>query len=301
MSENIDLKPESVVVGADGSPGSEAALEWATRYATARRRPLTLVTATGDPGDSVEILGHVEAARVLLERARPASEHAVGAVERLAPDLDVTVTTPLEDARQALLDLSHHASIIVLGTRGRGPVGALLLGSVSAAVASHAHCPVAVVRPVDRDSTGERGHVVVGVDGSPASTAALDFAFELASVEGRELDVVHCWSSHDTFIDPVSYGQRLDHMDAHERVLNESLAGYTEKYPDVVVKRHLPDTGPVTGLVEMSETASAVVVGSRGRTGLKSLIGSVSRSVLEHAHSTVVIVRPDHEVPAPTS
>ena len=69
----------------------------------------------------------------------------------------------------------------------------------------------------------------------------------------------------------------------------------------MVVKRHLPDTGPVAGLVEMSETASAVVVGSRGRTGLKSLIGSVSRSVLEHAHSTVVIVRPDHEAPAPTS
>ena len=143
--------------------------------------------------------------------------------------------------------------------------------------------------------------MVVGVDGSPASTAAVDFAFELASMEGRELDVVHCWSSHDTFIDPASYGQRLDHMDAHERVLKESLAGYTEKYPDVVVHRHLMDISPVAGLVELSEDASAVVVGSRGRTGPKSIIGSVSRSVIEHAHTTVVVVRPEHEEPAPTS
>jgi nucleotide-binding universal stress UspA family protein len=292
MSETIDMKPESVVVGADASPGSEAAVEWATRFATARRRPLTLVTATGDPGDSVEILGSAEAARVLLEKAGRASDHAAGVAERLAPDLDVTVMTPLEDARQALIDLSERASIIVLGTRGRGPVRALVLGSVSVAVASHAECPVAVVRPAERDGARERGHVVVGVDGSPASTAAVDFAFELASVEGRELDVVHCWSSHDTFIDPVSYGQRLDHIDAHDRVLQESLAGYSEKYPDVVVHRHLPDTGPVAGLVELSETASAIVVGSRGRTGPKSLIGSVSRSVIEHAHCTVVVVRP---------
>ena len=286
------MKKGSVVVGADGSPGSEAAIEWATRYATARQRPLTLVTATGDPGDSVEILGSAEAARGLLETAGGASDPAAGVVERVAPGLDVTVMTPLEDARQALIDLSDRASIIVLGTRGRGPVRVLVLGSVSVAVASHAECPVAVVRPAERDGEGELGHVVVGVDGSPASTAAVDFAFELASMEGREFDVVHCWSSHDTFIDPTSYQQRLDQLAAHEWLLTETLAGYAEKYPDVVVHQHLPDTGPVAGLVELSETASAVVVGSRGRTGPKSLIGSVSRSLVEHAHCTVVVVRP---------
>jgi nucleotide-binding universal stress UspA family protein len=209
--------------------------------------------------------------------------------------------TPLEDARQALIDLSDRASIIVVGTRGRGRVRALVLGSVSVAVASHARCPVAVVRPADRDGERELGHVVVGVDGSQASTAAVDFAFELASMEGRELDVVHCSSSRDTFIDPVSNGEQRDHMDVRDRVLTESLAGYAEKYPDVVVHRHLPDTGPVAGLVELSETASAVVVGSRGRTGRKSIMGSVSRSVIEHAHATVVVVQPDHEEPAHTS
>jgi nucleotide-binding universal stress UspA family protein len=168
------------------------------------------------------------------------------------------------------------------------------------AVASHARCPVAVVRPGDRDSEGELGHVVVGVDGSPASTAAVDFAFEVASMEGRELDVVHCWPSHDRFIDPTSSPQRRDQLAAHDRLVTETLAGYAEKYPDVVAHQHVLDTSAVAGLVELSETAFAVVVGSRGRTGPKSLIGSVSRSLIEHARTTVVVVRPEHEDPAPT-
>jgi nucleotide-binding universal stress UspA family protein len=292
MNTTAKLKQGSVVVGVDGSPAGEAAVEWAVRYATARRRPLMIVKATGDPGDSVEILGSAEARRVLRTNARRVTDHTLGVVKRLAPDLEVDVSTPLEDARQALIDFSDRASIIVLGTRGRGPVRSLVLGSVSTAVAAHALCPVAVVRPAEHDTGDERAHVVVGVDGSPASTAAVEFAFDLASMEGRELDGVHCWSTNDTFIDPVSYQQRLDHADQHERLLNEAMAGYAEKFPDVVVHRHLPDASPVGGLVERSETAAVVVVGSRGRSGVKTVIGSVSRSVLEHAHCTVVVVRP---------
>jgi nucleotide-binding universal stress UspA family protein len=291
---NIDTKPKqgSVDVGADGSPGGDAAVEWAVRHATARRRPLTLVTATGDPEDSAEILGSAEARRVLQLKARRASEHALGVVDRIAPGLDIDVRLPLQDPRQALIDISDHASVVVVGTRGRGPVRSLLLGSVSTVVAAQARCPVVVVRPGDRDDDGDLSRVVVGVDGSSASTAAVGFAFDLASMEGRELEAVHCWSAEETFIDPTSYQQRLERLDAHERLLTEVLAGYAEKYPDVVVSTHLPDASPVAGLVERSETAAALVVGSRGRSGVKSLVGSVSRSLIEHAHCTVVVVRP---------
>ena len=292
MSTVIKLKQGSVVVGADGSPAGDAAVEWAARHATARRRPLTLVVATGDPGDSAEILGSAEAQRVLHRKARAVSDHVLTVVERVAPGLDVDVMLPLQDARQALIDVSDRASLIVVGTRGRGPVRSLLLGSVSTTVAAHAHCPVAVVRPVDRDEDGALGRVVVGVDGSPASATAVELAFDLASMEGRELEAVHCWSTGDTFIDPTSHRQRLDVLDAHERLLTEALAGYAEKYPDVLVHPHLRDAGPVAGLVERSESAAVLVVGSRGRSGVKSVIGSVSRSVIEHAHCTVVVVRP---------
>jgi nucleotide-binding universal stress UspA family protein len=285
------IKQGSVVVGVDGSPGSDAALGWAMRYATTRRKPLVILNGAGDPAFYTAYTAPAEARQMLRLQARQVTDHALGTAKLLAPDLDIEVTAPLHDARDALIESSTRASLVVVGTRGRGPVRSLLLGSVSTAVAEHASCPVAVVRESDRDAT-EQAHVVVGTDGGPASTAALEFAFELASIEGRPLDVVHSWSAHDTFIDAASYAQRLQLMDEHERMLSESLAGYAEKYPDVAVTRHMPDGGAVQTLVEMSEGAAAVVIGSRGRTGAKVLAGSVSRIVVERAHSTVVVVRP---------
>lgn len=286
------MKQGSVVVGVDGSPGSDAALEWAVHHAVIRRLPLLIVNGAGDPSHSAEFVGATDARRLLRTAARRVTDHALGVVRRRAPELDVEVTTPLHDARQALLDLSDRASLVVVGTRGRGPVKALLLGSVSTAVAEHSSCPVAVVRPAERDESGPEGpaHVVVGIDGSAASTPALELAFEMASTEGRPLDVVHSWSNNDTFIDRTSYEQRLERLDDHYRLLTEALSGYAEKYPDVPVDRLMPDAGAVQTLVDLSEKASVVVVGSHGKTGVRAVLGSVSRAVVERAHCTVVVV-----------
>ena len=302
MTTNV--KQGSVVVGVDGSPGSDIALEWAVHHADVRRRPLLLVTAAGEPTAGHQLFGQAETRADLRIAARRVSDRALGRVRRLAPDLDVEVTAPLADPREALLDLAPRASLLVVGTRGRGSVRALLLGSVSTAVSAYASCPVAVVRAehattsptgtdtdTDTDTDTATGAVVVGVDAGPSSTAALEMAFELASVDHRRLDVVHSWSTDDTFIDRYSYEQRLEHLEAHERALGEALAGYAEKYPDVTVVRHLPDNGPVHSLVSLSSGASVVVVGSRGLTGIRSVFGSVSRDVVEGAHSTVVVVR----------
>jgi nucleotide-binding universal stress UspA family protein len=279
----------AVVVGVDGSPGGDAALGWATRYATARRRPLVILHGAGEPAFSTAYMAIAEERRLLRAQARAITDQALVMVERDGGDLDLEVSAPLCDARQALIDASTRASIVVVGTRGRGPLRSLLLGSVSMAVAEHASCPVAVVRPGDRE---QEAHVVVGTDGGPASTAALEFAFELASVEGRGLDVVHSWLANDTLVYATSESDRVELIRQRERLLGESLAGYAEKYPDVSVTRHLPDASAVQTLVDMSVDASAVVIGSRGRTGPKALIGSVSRIVVERAHSTVVVVRP---------
>ncbi|MDQ6686470.1 MAG: universal stress protein [Actinomycetota bacterium] len=285
---NTSSRLGSVVVGVDGSIGSDEALEWAAGHAASKHRSLLVLNGAGDPGNAREFLGSVEAERVLLTAATRVTDHAVDVVRRVAPDLDVQVATPLQDPREALLDASTRASMVVVGTRGRGPVMALLLGSVSSAVAAHASCPVAVIRATESDQDGKRGHVVVGV--GPASTAALEFAFDTASTEGRSLDVVHSWSTNDTFVDRASFAARLAEIDEHERLLGESLAGYAEKYPDVPVTRQTPDARPVQTLVRLSEEAALVVVGSRGRTGLKATFGSVSREVAERAHCTVVVV-----------
>lgn len=287
---NTTLKHGAVVVGVDGSAVSEAALDWAVAHAVAQRRPLMIVNGAGDPTHSAEFLGTTEAQRVLQMAARRVTDQALGVVHRLAPDLEVEVTTPQCDAREALVDLSQRASLVVVGTRGRGPMKALLLGSVSSAVAAHADCPVAVVRPAGRRADGEPAHVVVGVDGGPSSTAILEMAFEVASAQGRPLDVVHTWSAD--FVDPASYLQHVERSEAHERTLAESLAGFAEKYPDVTVHRHVTAGAAVGTLVSMSQDAELVVVGTRGRTGLRSAFGSVSRDVVERAHCTVMVMRP---------
>lgn len=87
--------------------------------------------------------------------------------------------------------------------------------------------------------------VVVGVDGGATSSAVLDTAFELASLDGLPLHVVHNWAEVDLFVDRFSYEQRQEHGDAHERLLAEAVAGYAEKYPDVMVTRDTPDGNPI--------------------------------------------------------
>jgi nucleotide-binding universal stress UspA family protein len=286
------LKNGSVVVGVDGSPSSDAALAWAARYAAARHLPLALVHGAGALRSGSELLGPPETVEALRTVAREVTDHALAVVEELGLTVDAEVSSPLRDPREALLDCAEKASILVVGTRGLGPVRILLLGAVSAAVAAHASCPVAVVRtPPEQPGTGAR-HVVVGADGGPASTAAMEFAFELASIEGRALDVVHSSADHDTFVDLDSDEQRVRHEDDHERLLGEALAGYGEKYPDVAVERHLSDASAVQTLLGLSANASTVVVGSRGRTGARALLSSVSRDLVERADCTVIVVRP---------
>jgi nucleotide-binding universal stress UspA family protein len=287
---NTTMKRGSVVVGVDGSPGGALALDWGVRHAVLRNRPLLLVNAAGDPARTSAYVGTVDARRMLEGAARQVTDQALGVVRRLAPNLEVDVTTPLQDPRQALLDLSDRASVIAVGTRGRGPVRALLLGSVSTAVAEHASCPVAVIRPA-RDDAGVPAAVVVGVDGGVTSSAALETAFDLADAQGRPLHVVHSWSDVDMFVDRFSDEERLERADAHERLMAESLAGYAEKYPDVVVTRQLADGSPVQVLLSMSRDAATLVVGSRGLTGLQAVLGSVSRDLVERAACTVVVAR----------
>ncbi len=269
------VAPGSVVVGVDGSPFSDAAVTWAVTYAAAHHAPLVLLHGVGDLGDSL-IPYRVDAREMLTRESHRITSHALTLVHSRDPDVDVSVHAVLEDARSALLGVEH-AGMLVVGTRGRGSIRTLVLGSVSQAVLSHADVPVTVVRRAEGREDPDAAPVVVGVDLDDTARPALDIGFEIASMTGRSLDAVHAWSAvHEL-------------PEERERGLAEVMAGYAEKYPDVAVATRMVDSSPVPALVRESETAAHLVVGSRPHGRRARHFGSVGRAVVEHAHCPVTI------------
>ena len=179
--------------------------------------------------------------------------------------------------------------MIVVGCNGRGAVARVLLGSVSSGVVRSARCPVAVIHAEASylpDAT--RAPVLVGIDCSPASELALAIALDEASRRGVELTALHAWS--DVAVYQIPW---LDWKLEAERSLAEYLVGWRERYPDVKVNRVITLDHPGRALIEESETAQLVVVGSHGRGGLSGmLLGSVSNAVVHAGRAPVIVARP---------
>lgn len=286
--------PVAVLVGVDSSPGSEIALRWATEYADLGGCRLVVVHVVGSPVLSDGNAGLVASDEGLLAAGRMVSDRAVAAAVQHRPGVAVSALTLTGDPRAVLLDLARDASALVVGSRGRGPVASLLLGSVSVALASHAPCPLVVVRAQSDAVAAVDLSVVVGVDADGDATEALTLGFELAAARYRPLQVVHALGAPALFPYPdvVDTGAVARSREEAEAFLDRTLKAFVDRFPDVVVQRRLVQETPTQALVAASRTASTVVVGRRERGTVRShLIGSVSRAVVEQAHSTVVVVR----------
>lgn len=287
---DVERTDRPVVVGVDGSEASRRAVVWAAGEAARRGASLRLVTAFGWPADHV--VGHPGLGEQYREEMEAVARRDLASAEDLAAVADVPVTTVLHGGFPigTLVEEARRAQLLVLGSRGRGGVAGLLLGSVSAAVAAHAACPVVVVR---EDAPGAvTGPVVLGVDGSPSSDAATAFACEAAAVRGVPLVAVHAWT--DLVVDPeMAALMDWDAVAERERtVLAERLTGWVEKFPDVVLEQVVVRDLPAHALVERSGAAQLVVVGSRGRGGVASLLlGSTSHGVLQRGRCPVAVVR----------
>ncbi|WP_426566208.1 universal stress protein [Angustibacter sp. McL0619] len=299
----IETPARPVVVGVDGSTASSAAVTWACAAAASLNRPLHVVHAfvVGATYPGVGGLGPLSVAdrRDLEAIAAATLEEAVGSARARAPALTISSDAVSGSAGKVLVDASETAHIVVVGARGLGSVMGLLLGSVSTWTAMHAECPVVVVKGSkdgqDRAAPLHRGGVVVGIDGSANSQLCLDYAFEHAAAVGVPLDVLHAWS-----LERPAYSARPGAAFAaveateqrHQLLLSEALAGWTEKYPDVVLRTSLVHGLAVPALLERAEDAELLVVGSRGRGGVANLVlDSVSHTVLQRAASPVAVVR----------
>jgi nucleotide-binding universal stress UspA family protein len=279
-----------IVVGIDESPLSQQALRCGIEEADLRRLPLRIVHAY-DP--TPYFMPPLEGYPLSVERVPESTgeellERAIATARGQLGTDRVTGQRIAGRPLNVLLDQSYDANLIIVGTRGRRATASAVLGSVGAGLIAHARCPVVVARPYRVDPMPGAG-VVVGVDGSAISQQAVAYAFEEASLRGVPVVAVHCWEAAKS--DRPSRRPLLPPPE-HERWLAESLAGYSEKYPEVPVIRKLPIGQADTALTNQTLGAPLLVVGSRGRGGrIGLLLGSVSQSVLHRAYCPVAVVK----------
>jgi nucleotide-binding universal stress UspA family protein len=138
-----------IVVGVDGSPNSELALDWAMGHAAALHAPLTVVAVHEVPKSywgGIPVVGPPDAGP-LEKLHQAADEMAQRAASRLgdAQPASVTVRAVSGFVVKELLDAAHDADLIVLGTRSTSGLSRLLVGSVSTEVVQHSLCPVVIV------------------------------------------------------------------------------------------------------------------------------------------------------------
>jgi nucleotide-binding universal stress UspA family protein len=290
----------AILVGVDDSAAALGAVRWAARDAALRNVPLTLVHVVDAPlpewFEVATLAGFRQSpeqpARDVIESAIKVAGESTGECGPVQIDSKVFHSAAIP----TLVGISAEVQMVVVGYRGRGGVSPRsFLGSVSSALVYHAHCPVAVIHD-DEAMIGNvaRAPVLVGIDGSPASEAATAIAFEEAYRRGVGLVALHAWadpriSGSKRLLQDAKWDARLSE---EEETLAERLAGWHERYPDVGIRRRIEIGDPGRWLIEASERAQLVVVGSHGCGRLRGvLLGSVGAAVVNRAKIPVIVAR----------
>ncbi|MBV9821019.1 MAG: universal stress protein [Actinobacteria bacterium] len=281
-----------IVVGIDGSAGARAAVRWALEEAASRKTSVRLICAYRlmpgfyqAPGMYADYPQDTELVR--RNAARVVSE-ALADAAHTTPGVLISGDTTDGSPVPALIDASESASLLVLGSRQRSALGSTFLGSVSAAAAARSTCPAVVLRG-PAGLADEEAEVVVGIDGSPASQALLEFGLDHASRHRAPLRAVLCW--HPDLLASMLWRPEPPAPTRAEAWLAETVAGWQEKYPDVTVRTGVVREHPAAGLVAEAATAQLLVVGNRGRHAVAgTLLGSVSQAVLHTAVCPVAVV-----------
>ncbi|PKV83154.1 nucleotide-binding universal stress UspA family protein [Streptomyces sp. TLI_146] len=287
-----------LVVGVDGSASSLRALDWAADEAERLRLPLRIVHASlWERYEVAEPSAHgvaIPSAQV-PDETLPSS--AVARVRRRVPDLEVHAEEMAEDPETALLEQARNASALITGSRGRGPIAELLLGSVSLAVAARAHCPVIVVRGGEDNFKARHHRIVLGIGDSATTGAATLFAIREAQSRGCLLEAVRAWRcpANESVDDPLlAAGSAHEHRERATELIADALRDPVAGHPGVEVVPAACEGPAHKVLRDRSATADLLVLGARRRHGHLGLqLSRVSHTLLHHAGCPVAIV-PQH-------
>jgi len=284
------MSAKPIVAATDGSEESMRAVDWAAREAVLRGTPLRIVSAmarlprmAGSHGTS----DYDTVADTIRKHCDQALADASERAARMAPGLLIDADHLDGPPAEAVTDAGSGALMLVVGSRGNGAFSAMVLGSVSRYAATHAACPVVVVREAPESA---RRQVGIGI-GDLENDASLTFAFEEAALRKASLIAVHSWHLPESdisragpiFTEPESYvaqtetGKRLEQL----------LDSWRAKYPDVPVSLDLVHGHPGRALAGLSARADLVVLGRRSAHHGPA---SVMHAVLNHAHGPVVTV-----------
>ena len=297
--------PQRIVVGVDGSLGSDAALVWAAEEARRWDAALLVVHAWDMPPlvASSPFTASAIAAGALEEDAKTVTARAVDRARSIAPGVRVTKTIIASSPGEVLRDLCQPGDLVVVGRRGRSAASAVLLGSVSQHCIQHLPVPVAVIpRPpvhVNGDAAASvaapsEPFVLVGIDGSETAGEALRWAAVEAARRNIALRVLHAWHQ-PVLATPGGRGIVLPDPDLHdeaEAVVRDAVAGLSAFALDgSPVESAVVQADAGRALIEASPRAAILVIGSRGRGALAGLLlGSVSQECARRAACPVVVI-----------
>ncbi len=278
------MATKPVIAGTDGSQESLRAVEWAAREAALRATSLRIVAIpvlpprmAPNPATPDTVAGTIEHS---VSQALAAAAQQAAALE---PDLAIETRLLAGAPAEVLVRIAPDASMLVLGSRGAGGFSALILGSVSRYVATHAPVPVVVAR---EETTAAHREIVVGVRDPGLAAAALEFGFQEAALRKARLLAVHArsWSVPRHAEEAAEENSRLE----------SAVTTWREKFPEVQARSEVVHAHPGRILAGSSARADLVVLGRHGPGEPHApRVGSVTHAVLSHAHGPVVSVPGD--------
>ncbi|MGW4340816.1 universal stress protein [Rhodococcus koreensis] len=289
----------AVVVGIDGSPAARRAAVWAAALASRTGAPLRVVHALPEAlylMTDVAVMGQGPAIAQHRTAGEKVLDEASTEVRLRFPELDVHTDLVPGPTAPALAAAGATARMIVLGADAPSGVGAPAAGSTAIALARHGTCPITVCRQ-QFEMLPDRRAVVVGIDDSDSSTAAVFSAFEFAHLFGAPVIAAHAWSPRYAAGNvTIPFLVDRDALEESEHaVMAAHLAGARERYPGVAVTEVVEPTTPARLILDRAISAQLVVVGSHGHGRLAGeILGSVSHHLLHHSPCPIMIHRARH-------